>query len=111
MAATGAADGHYMLGTLDVDVEGGVARLTDGGSIAGSTLTMDTALRRAVTDVGLNVVDAVNAATRVPARLLGLEREIGAVQPGLVADLLLLDDAWQIRAMLLAGEWGDERRP
>lgn len=111
MAAAGAPDGHYMLGTLDVDVADGVARLSDGGSIAGSTLTMDTALRRAVTEVGLGVVDAVNAATRVPARLLGLEREIGSVQPGLVADLLLLDDAWQIRAMLLAGEWGDERRP
>ncbi len=111
MAAADAPDGHYMLGTLDVDVADGVARLSDGGSIAGSTLTMDTALRRAVTEVGLGVVDAVNAATRVPARLLGLEREIGAVQPGLVADLLLLDDAWQIRAMLLAGEWGDERRP
>lgn len=111
MSASCAADGHYLLGTLDVDVVDGVARLADGGSIAGSTLTMDTALRRAVTEVGLGVVDAVNAATRVPARFLGLEREIGAVQPGLVADLLLLDDAWQIRAMLLAGEWGDERRP
>jgi N-acetylglucosamine-6-phosphate deacetylase len=111
MAAAGAPDGRYLLGTLDVDVAGGVARLADGGSIAGSTLTMDTALRRAVTEVGLDVVDAVNAAARVPARFLGLDREIGAVQPGLVADLLLLDDSWRIRAMLLAGEWGDERRP
>ncbi len=111
MAAADAPDGHYMLGTLHVDVAGAVARLTDGGSIAGSTLTMDVALRRAVTEVGLDPVAAVNAATRVPARLLGLEREVGAVQPGLVADLLVLDDDWRIRAMLLAGEWGDERRP
>lgn len=111
MAAACADDGHYMLGTLDVDVVGGVARLTEGGSIAGSTLTMDRALRRAVTDVGLDIVDAVGAATRVPARFLGLEREIGAVQPGLIADLVLLDEAWAVRAILLAGEWGDERRP
>jgi N-acetylglucosamine-6-phosphate deacetylase len=111
MSASCAADGRYMLGTLAVDVVDGVARLADGGSIAGSTLTMDVALRRAVTEVGWNVVDAVNAATRVPARFLGLADEIGAVQTGLAADLLLLDDDWRIRAMLLAGEWGDERRP
>ncbi|MEO7124630.1 MAG: N-acetylglucosamine-6-phosphate deacetylase [Nakamurella sp.] len=111
MAASCAHDGHYMLGTLDVDVVDGVARLTEGGSIAGSTLTMDRALRRAVTEVGLDIVDAVGAATRVPARFLGLERQIGAVQPGMVADLVLLDGAWGVRAILLAGEWGDERRP
>ncbi|MBN9609302.1 MAG: N-acetylglucosamine-6-phosphate deacetylase [Actinobacteria bacterium] len=111
MAAACAADGHYLLGSLDVDVEGGVARLSEGGSIAGSTLTMDRALRRAVTEVGLDIVDAVNAATRVPARFLGLEREIGAVEPGLAADLVIFDDAWQVRAMLLAGAWADERRP
>lgn len=111
MAAACAADGHYLLGTLDVDVVDGVARLTEGGSIAGSTLTMDRALRRAVTEVGLPVVDAVNAATSVPAGFLGLGSETGAVQSGLLADLLILDDAWNIRAMLLGGEWADERRP
>lgn len=111
MAAAGAADGHYLLGSLDVDVEGGVARLTEGGSIAGSTLTMDRAVGRAVTEVGLDIVDAVNAASRVPARFLGLDREIGAVEPGLAADLVIFDDAWTVRAMLLDGEWADERRP
>lgn len=111
MNAAGAADGRYMLGTMEVEVVGGVARLAGGGSIAGSTLTMDRAVRRAVTEVGLGIVDAVNAGTRVPAAFLGLDREIGAVQPGLVADLVILDDAWHIRALLLAGKWGDERRP
>ena len=51
MAAAGAADGSYLLGSLRVVVEGGVARLLEGGSIAGSTLTQDAALRRAVVDV------------------------------------------------------------
>lgn len=111
MAAACADDGHYLLGTLGVDVVDGVARLSEGGSIAGSTLTMDKALRRAVTDVGLDIVAAVNAATRVPATFLGLGGEIGSVQPGMVADLVLLDDAWDIRALLLAGVWADERRP
>jgi N-acetylglucosamine-6-phosphate deacetylase len=48
MAATGSADGRYVLGSLEVDVVDGVARLVDGGTIAGSTLTQDLALRRAV---------------------------------------------------------------
>lgn len=111
MAAACSADGHYLLGTLDVDVMDGVARLTDGGSIAGSTLTMDRAVRRAVLDVGLDPVDAVNAATLVPARFLGMDGEIGALAPGHRADVVILDDAWQITGMLLRGRWADERRP
>ncbi|UVI35883.1 N-acetylglucosamine-6-phosphate deacetylase [Brevibacterium spongiae] len=75
MAATGMNDGQYMLGSLPVTVEDSVARLTasDGsvGSIAGSTLTMDAAVRRAVTEVGLSPIDAVQAAGLVPLRALG----------------------------------------
>jgi len=115
MAAACAADGHYVLGSLDVDVVDGIARLaTDGpepGSIAGSTLTMEVALRRAVLDVGLDVVDAVNAASLVPARFLGVSDRIGAIMTGRDADLLVLDDAWQLRAVLTGGAWADERRP
>ncbi len=107
MSAACAADGHYLLGSLDVDVVGGVARLSDGGSIAGSTLTMDRALRRAIVDVGLDVVDAVGAATRVPATFLGLDRRIGTIRSGLVADLLVVDDDWRLRSMMLAGAWAD----
>jgi len=110
MAAAGSPDGRYRLGSLDVDVEGGIARLVGGGSIAGSTLTMDRALRRAVTEVGLDIVEAVNAATLAPARFLGVDRRIGAIRPGMVADLVILDDEWEVRAILLAGQWADERR-
>ncbi len=115
MAAACAGDGRYRLGSLDVEVAGGVARLASAGpqlgSIAGSTLTMDVALRRAICDVGLGIVDAVLACASTPARLLGLSDRVGAIAPGLTADLLIMDDAWRIRAMLLAGEWADERRP
>ncbi len=115
MAAAGAPDGHYLLGSLAVQVVGGIARLaSDGaepGSIAGSTLTMDVALRRAVLDVQLDVVDAVNAASLVPARFLGVADRVGAVITGRTADLVIVDDAWQIRAVLTGGDWSDERRP
>lgn len=71
MSATGCSDGHYMLGSLDVDVADGVARLREGGSIAGSTLTMDEAVRRTVA-CGVVLEDAVEAATLTPAHAMGL---------------------------------------
>lgn len=111
MAAAAASDGHYDLGTLGVDVVDGVARLTDGGSIAGSTLTMDRAVARAVTEVGFDLVDAVNSATIIPAHLLGVADRIGALAPAHAADVVIFDDDWTITGMLLDGAWADERRP
>ncbi|MDR2254498.1 MAG: N-acetylglucosamine-6-phosphate deacetylase [Arthrobacter sp.] len=71
MSATGCSDGEYMLGELAVDVQAGVARLREGGSIAGSTLTMDEAVLRTV-GCGVSVRDAVTAATLTPARAMSL---------------------------------------
>ena len=69
MAAAGAGDGRYRIGNLDVDVAEGVARLT--GALAGSTLTLDVAVARAVQDVGLSPLAAIEAATVIPAQILG----------------------------------------
>src|SRR5690606_41864391 len=60
MGAAGMGDGRYPLGPLEVEVRDGVARLAEGGSIAGSTLTLDRAFRRAVTVDGLPVEEAVD---------------------------------------------------
>lgn len=88
MAAAGSADGDYMLGSLHVTVIDGVARV-DSGSIAGSTLTQDVALRRAV-QAGVPLADAVDALTRTPARAVGVSDGLGALEPGLLADAVLL---------------------
>ncbi|SEB38062.1 N-acetylglucosamine 6-phosphate deacetylase [Paramicrobacterium humi] len=104
MAAAGAADGAYTLGGLAVTVTDGVARLVDGGSIAGSTLTQDEALRRAVTDVGLSLPDAVDALTRVPARAIGADESLGSLSPGFAADAVLLNDALEVRSVWAAGD-------
>lgn len=90
MAATGQSDGEYMLGDLSVSVADGVARLTDTGALAGSTLTMDEAFRLVVTSCGFSLSDAVKAASVNPARLLG-RADIGSVAVGKVADLVALD--------------------
>jgi N-acetylglucosamine-6-phosphate deacetylase len=103
MSAAGMPDGDYELGTLAVRVEDGVARLADGDSIAGSTLTLNVALRRAVQVLEIPIADAAMAAATTPARLLGLPT--GALEPGLDADLVVLDDDLAVTAVMLRGAW------
>ncbi|EST27904.1 N-acetylglucosamine-6-phosphate deacetylase [Streptomyces roseochromogenus] len=105
MDAAGIGDGRYMLGPLEVEVSEGVARLVEGGSIAGSTLTLDRAFQRAVTIDNLSVEDAVTALSANPARLLGLSDRIGSLEPGKDADLLLLDAAFDLKGVMRQGEW------
>jgi N-acetylglucosamine-6-phosphate deacetylase len=103
MAAAGVGDGRYRLGRLDVDVRDGMATLVEGGSLAGSTLTMDAAYRNAVA-VGLDEVAASRAASANPARLLGIDDDVGTIEVGKRADLVVLDEGGEVVAVLAAGE-------
>jgi N-acetylglucosamine-6-phosphate deacetylase len=103
MAATGSADGRYLLGSLEVIVAGGVARLAEGGSIAGSTLTHDDALRRAVVDSGIPLEDAVGALTVTPAAAIGRAQDLGRLDAGYAADAVLLDAELRVTAVWGAG--------
>ncbi len=105
MSATDVADGRYRLGSLDVEVTDGVATLPGNGSLAGSTLTMDTAFRNLVHGAGLGIADAVAATATRPAQLLGIDAETGALRPGLLADLVVLDDDLRVAGVLRHGEW------
>jgi len=102
VAAAGMPDGAYELGGRAVAVVNGVARLADGSAIAGSTGTMDATIRRAVHS-GMDIVDAAIMAATTPARVLGLEDEIGALVAGRRADLVLLDEDLTVTAVLRAG--------
>jgi N-acetylglucosamine-6-phosphate deacetylase len=103
--AAGAGDGRFELGGQDVVVVAGEARLAATGSLSGSTLTMDQALRNAVKTCGLSVERASAAASAVPARALGLEQERGSIAPGMSADLVVLDDDLLITGVMATGSW------
>ena len=105
MAAAGAGDGDYTLGGQPVRVRGGVARLATGrAAVAGSTLTLDAALRHAVR-AGAPVPTVARALATTPARVLGLAAELGAIVPGLAADLVILDEDLTVHAVLHRGSW------
>lgn len=103
MAAAGSTDGTYQLGSLTVDVVGGVARLAGGGSIAGSTLTQDAALRRAVTESRIPLPEAVRALTETPAHAVGRSGDLGRLDVGFAADAVLLDASFSVTGVWAAG--------
>lgn len=104
MAAAGAADGDYRIGNLEVQVRDGVARLAGNGSLAGSTLTMDRALRRTVRLAGRPLASAVIAASTTPAAVLGLT-DRGSLAVGQRADVVVLDDDLQVERVMRDGDW------
>ncbi|BCB85557.1 N-acetylglucosamine-6-phosphate deacetylase [Phytohabitans suffuscus] len=104
MAAAGMPDGEYELGGQAVVVADRVARLARDGSIAGSTLTMDAGLRRAV-QAGLSMQDAVRMLTTTPARAIGVAGEVGSLAPGLRANLVVLDPTLRVERVMRAGSW------
>jgi N-acetylglucosamine-6-phosphate deacetylase len=105
IAAAGVGDGVYDVGGLEVTVTDGVPRIAGGGSLAGSTLTMDAAFRNLVQSCGLTIREAVTACATRPAALLGLGEETGSLSTGLTADFVILDSELRPTAVMARGEW------
>jgi N-acetylglucosamine-6-phosphate deacetylase len=101
ISATGMPEGRYRLGTFEVNVADGVARNSDG-KLAGSTLTLDRALRHMVA-LGVSLREALPMLTANPARLLGLEQRKGNLVPGADADLVLLDNQLNVAGVMTRG--------
>jgi N-acetylglucosamine-6-phosphate deacetylase len=100
-AATGMRDGTFKLGGFDVQVRDGVVRNSEG-KLAGSTLTIDRAIRFLV-DLGVPVVDAIRMATILPARRLGLAGKKGIIAVGADADLVILTPDLHVAGVMTRG--------
>ncbi|MDO5645388.1 MAG: amidohydrolase family protein [Dermabacter sp.] len=107
MAATGMADGSYVLGSLDVTVAGGVATLTHGGNIAGGTAHLIDVVRFAHLEAGVDLARAVHAASQVPATVLGIQADVGALAEGRLADILLVTSDLSPVRVMRRGAWLD----
>ncbi len=107
VAATGMPPGRYELGGEPLELSGDSPPLRADGTIAGSMLRLDQAIGNLV-GLGIEPVEAVEAATRVPADLLG-RSDLGRLEPGARADLVWLSDAWKALATWIDGAevWRD----
>ena len=103
MSAAGLEDGEYKIGDLPVIVKEGVARLKDGGALAGSTLTMIRGFRYLVQDVGMSLNAASRAASLTPARLLGIDHRTGSLAAGKQADIVLLNQELGVEGVWVKG--------
>ena len=102
--AAGLPDGEYKLGVNDVVVEGGDAKLKSDGTRAGSTLTTICAYRNLLKFTGRTEEEILPLLTENPAALIGLDDEIGSIEKGKSADILLLDGQNNIDGVIIEGE-------
>jgi len=101
IAATGMPDGNYRLGNFEVTVKDGVARNSEG-RLAGSTLTLDRALRNVVA-LGAPLAEAIKMVTILPARRLGLAGKKGIIAEGADADLVALTPDLRVAGVMTRG--------
>ena len=102
MRAGGMPDGNYTLGDLAVTVKDGIAR-TDSGALAGSTLTILSAVKNMRHTLGITINEAVKMASAVPAKALGVFDRVGDICEGKYADIIALDEDLNLRFVMIGG--------
>jgi N-acetylglucosamine-6-phosphate deacetylase len=102
MPAVGSSAPSFVLQGRTIHVSNGVCR-DENGTLAGTALDMATAVRNAVSLLGLEIAEAARMASEYPAAFLGLDDELGRIAPGYRANLVLLDDALQVRRTWIEG--------
>ncbi|MHA3313104.1 N-acetylglucosamine-6-phosphate deacetylase [Yersinia pseudotuberculosis] len=104
MRAGGLGEGRYLLGAQHITVRQGEAR-TDDGSLAGSTCSLDQALRNMIQHAQVPEWEAVRMASAVPAAYLGLASTLGSIQMGAQASMVVMESDFTVAATLIKGEW------
>jgi len=103
MRATSKPEGTYSIGGQEVTVARGQARLKNG-TLAGSVLTMDKAVRNSINEVGVPLLKAIQMATLNPAKCLGIEGKKGSLEPGKDADIVILDKKLEVELTMVKGK-------
>lgn len=102
ISPTGLPDGEYQLTGLKITLQDGISRTAAGG-LAGSTLTMDAAVRNAMQFAGIDPQQALAMATSTPAEAMGWSGRKGALAAGADADVAIFDDQWEVQMTMVAG--------
>lgn len=103
MQAAGMPDGRYTLCGEAVTMQNGVVRTSSGG-LAGSTLSLDAAVRNMVEHTGITAEDAIHMASLHPARLLGMDNQLGSLAPGKRANLNALNGGLHLQQIWIQGQ-------
>ena len=103
MRAAGLKEGTYDLGGQEVIVAKGQARLKDG-TLAGSVLTMDKAVKNMVNKIGIQLPKAIQMASFNPARSIGVENRKGSLEPGKDADIVILNKKLEVELTMVASK-------
>ena len=103
MRAAGLKEGTYDLGGQEVIVTKGQARLKDG-TLAGSVLTMDKAVKNMASKVGVSLPKAIQMASFNPARSIGIDDKKGSLEPGKDADIVILNKNLETELTIVAGK-------
>ena len=101
ISATGMPDGRYRLGTFEVELKGDTCTLD--GHLAGSVLTMDSAIRNVMTFAQWSLQRSVHLVTLNPARLLGVDDRKGSLAPGKDADIVVLTKSGEVIRTIVGG--------
>ena len=102
--AAGLGDGDYILGDVDITVKGEETRLRDGSSLAGSVLTLNKAVKNVLEWTDLSINQVVQMASLNPARVLGLDKDMGSIEKGKYANLTVYDKDFQIKQTYVYGK-------
>ncbi|TNV19586.1 N-acetylglucosamine-6-phosphate deacetylase [Buttiauxella sp. B2] len=103
MSAAGMPDGDYSICGYQVTMHNGIVR-TESGGLAGSTLTLDAAVRNMVNHVGVCAEDAIHMASLHPAKMLGLDKELGSLAVGKRANLIALNSQLLLQNIWVNGQ-------
>lgn len=101
MAGAAGTPGSYQFGDIEIEISDGGVPTREDGVMAGTVLTMIEAVRN-LHALGISFEDAVGAASAVPARILG-RTDLGVLEPGGAADIVVLDDRLEIVRVLCGG--------